>query len=669
MLKKVLFMLSCFSIAVISFAEPVSDIMTGKYGETILGKGFPVATALSPDNKTLATGTYLGIFLWDLNQDSSHPYKFIPVEEFLYKDNMALKAFFNYPYCLQFIDNEKLVAGVDTLFIYNIKDGTKTSSIPLDQIGIRLRAYNFSTPVISPDAKWIFTCQPSLLFKKWDISTGKVYSQYQSPSFDIGNTFTNKVIYITQDGKYMLYLREDQQNTILMSNVEEWNNQSPSSRPPSVISFPDNYYVYSIQCCDNPDEICITTCIPEGNLYKYAYHRYSFNANKILFECDLPDSDQPSLTYQPLNGVSFIFNNLIMNVSDGTPVRKLENTDTIDPIAPLYCHKNGYLISGYDKNSFYVWDSLTGKCILKSTNPIHFPLDSVFAYSPASNQLNINDKMYDVAKNELKELPMDGDYTLQFSLDGKRIFRTNIYYHSDVDNVIYICDSMTGTTSQTLKVTGKPEFISPDEKTAWARQNSNGVTDQTQFKIYDLSAGTMTNEITLQLNTTSFSQAKISPWGDEILFIGDKGFAVPFPSLSPIMEIPIHGDSVEYGDTPEEIYYSIFSSIKQYGRKTGKEESLLDFMGFYRELYKIKNKPYMIAKWQVSVSASPAVFDLKKKSLINSFPLSEDKFLVIDHDKKAATNCLDGTIRIWDLAEFIPEYAGITDYQKYEQAN
>ena len=188
-----------------------------------------------------------------------------------------------------------------------------------------------------------------------------------------------------------------------------------------------------------------------------------------------------------------------------------------------------------------------------------------------------------------------------------------------------------------------------------------------QYTIYDLYTDEITAQVTLKIRT--LEQVKVSPWGDEILFIGDKTFAVPYPTLNPIQEIPINGYSVEYGNTPDELYYSDIYDIYLYDRKTGGKEGLSGMTSYYRDMYKIKNTSYIMANWQMAANAAGTIIDTQKREIINTFPLSEDKYLVIDNDKKAVTNCLDGTIRIWDLVKFIPDYSSIRDYDLYENTS
>lgn len=468
-------------ISVNVFAASFPDILTGMHGESILGKGFSVAVALSPDNKTLATGTYLGIFLWDLTQDYSRPCKFIPVEDFLYKKSMALKVFFNYRYCMQFMDNERLIAGVDSLSIFDCKTGTKISNIPLDHIEEYRFPLNCNTPVVSSDSKWIFTCQSDLLFKKRDIETGTVYSQYKNPYVEVRNSFTDNVFSITKDNKYLVILYDDYPiSGITISDIETWNNQNPLSSTPMMVNFSSPNSIYSVHCCDNPDNLCIITVNQSVNPITYRYHRYSFSENKLEFECELPDPVQTSLSYHTPNGELFVFDGLVINVSDGTLVRKLENLDTDGPFTSFFAEKNDSLLCGFTRSAFYLWDSLTGKCKLKSSN-IDFPFDSIFAYSQITNQLNINHVMVDLSNSDVKQIPFEGVYTIKISADGKKIFRTNQYHYGD-DNTVYVCDTVTGNTLQTCKIIGRPGFISPDEKAVWVRQNGNKVKDYIQHR-------------------------------------------------------------------------------------------------------------------------------------------------------------------------------------------
>ena len=592
-----LFVLILYStISFPSFGDYVPDILTGEYGETILGKGHVVVMDISPDKKTLATGTNLGIFLWEINGEMNKPYKYIPIRDFINIKGRALKYFFETPYCMKFINNHTILAGVNYLTLYNV-DGIKKSVMTLDSLPEQ--RWPDQSPLISRDGMWIFSSHydgvQNFTLKKWNIQTGiSTFQQNSSKSFSL---IAGEYWRVTPNGKFLIYTDQDQSTEITIIDTETSNQQDLST----IFKFPGKPEMVNIS--DDSRQLYMITGSTSSNSDIFHYCRYSLEEKKVVFEKDISEIHTQSVDFHEKKGELFVFNKIVFNASDATVVSLLENSRTE---FKEELRKN--IIFEETIDGFSLWNALNGRKILDNHYFIDVtlgiyqwpsypfrPFNFGYKYSNQKKQINIGQCFYNTGSDSVKKMELQGDFTLQYSKDGSKLYRAG-YSDSTKSYQVYTCDSETGKTCSTIDIKEVPVLLLPNNQLL-ACEPIYQATGTRDFFIYNTDDGSLVKKLNLPIK--SLENILLSPWGDEILFKGDKTIVVPFPELNPIMEILIPHSflCITYGETRNEILTGGLYGIELYERNSGKSALVENNMLYppYYSINKILSTPYLLA--------------------------------------------------------------------------
>ena len=662
-----LILIFCFLNAIPTYAGFVPDILTGEYGETILGKGNIVTIDLSPDKKTLATGTYMGIFLWDMNGEMERPYHFIPIRDFLNTKIEKLERFFEQPYCMQFLDNDNIIAGVRYLTIYTL-DGTKKSVFLLDYSPDK-RYLDFP-PLISRDGRCVFSWNDDYVtYKKWNIQSG--LSTYQGHYHTEDNSYTidGESWWVTSDGKYIVQYTQDSTNGISTFYIDDTENLV-NQEILNVNKFAG--YAKMLKTSEDSKELYIITSNKSSNGDQFHYYRYSIPEKKIVFEKDLSAFLSQSDDFHERDGDIFIFNNIVFNASDAAIVSRLDYS-IIDQFG---CVDN--LVFGKTDDGFLLWNALDGKKILYNPYFVDMTLDDFrwpnypyrpcnfgFQYSNQKKQINFGKYFYTLGSDSVKKMELDGDFTLQYSKDGSKLYRAG-FSDSTKSYQVYTCNSETGKTENTFSITEAPDLLLQNDHLLLACEPILYATETRDIFFYDMNNGSLAKKLNLPLK--SLRNILLSPLGDEILFYGDKTIFVPLPELSPIKELstlyPDYYPDMAYGETSNEILYGVPYGIELYDRSTGERKTLAPDQWYYPyyTINIIPNMPYILSSCFYEHQQV-----LIKKYEFNTveIPLSNRYALVID-DNKIVCGSLDGTTRIWDIKKLIDINSGVYDFMMHD---
>lgn len=624
----------------ILFSSSVPDILTGSQGETIIGKGTPSEMALSPDQKTMATGSLIGIFLWDYANKASEPYAYIPIDQFFDLSKYIRRHNSDYgslpgnrPYYLEFLDNNRIIAGRNNVSIFDVQDGAKITSYPVED------GDTSELVTVSGDKRWIFGLKSynDAVFRKWDIKTGKLVSQY-----NYNGSFDNRY-WISSTGRYLIYPQGNLNVNII--DTEKWENQNEDSCEISV-SWP--FYAEDIQFSD--DEKFVYS-IGQNHLIYYSIHD-----NKIISDNVLPNPSDPSLKLYPQKDQILFYDKLVLNAEDVTPVRIMEISDINAKI-------NGNIRYGLYGDNVYTCDILTGKMIWKScyhkdTRATHEMIGfyEPFAYLPATKEVYALGLIYDLNTNKSKKISMEGSVLIPCAGNG------DLFYIYDVDlNLVYGYESENGQKIKSFKINGSPQIITPDNKFIIVARTDNKSGSIIVF--YDLSDGIEKKSFTIPSGL--LNHLKFSAMGDEIIIPGFATYTIQYPSLNPITKYDVGGYDADFGDNPDELYIAGFNeNIVQYNRKTNKIVNNFQPVYDLRKLDKIRNANYFLVVSTTCCHKDPYLLNSKDMNPVD-IPLAIEYAKIIDNNKKVITVSCDGAVRIWDLSKFIPIDSSVSDYKNY----
>lgn len=470
---------SIFAVHFVS-AKPLQLPILGAQGETVLGIGPADQIAVSPDGKTIATSNTLGVFIWDVEEDS-FPKEWIPADQLsTHQSNLFPR---NY---LSFANDGRLIIGGSSVEVWNINPLNRIQSLPISSGNMKMTS--------SEDGNYIAIVNYKPLdgnndvLQVWDTTTGNVISQYMIP--DVFPEFGS--ISISPDNRTVATGFSN--GVILLWNA---NDLTPirelkgTNRPINATDF-------------SPDGTLLTAGAEDGSLFLwsvdsgnmiyennthqgiYSNIEFSNDAQYIMAQHHYythQEGTQSIITLQEGEATS------IHNALNGQELNRLQEPSSY---LPLHFSPFENEIIGFDNTGTMLsWNAETG--ISTKMISIHHSTHShVGDISPDNKFLAISNGInsvhtFDLLTGRLEQrFQLDNTISaIQYTPDGNQIVI------ADRSGVIKIWNTDTGIAEQTIEGANNRVYdiaISPDSSKFAVKK------DDHFFNVYTLHDGIIAGE-------------------------------------------------------------------------------------------------------------------------------------------------------------------------------